>query len=181
MQTISAILGELTTVCSKVSKEQYQNLVEIFKEDKTFYFSGEGRSGLIGKAIAMRLMHGGKKVYVIGETITPAITENDVLIILSGSGKTAHSTHVGQSAAKVGASVFLVTTNREALENEWVQYGLLIPAATKYRLPDEPETIQPLGNQFDQSAHLILDAAIIDSLHSSSMPEEMRKKHSNLE
>lgn len=181
MQTISTILEELTTVCSHISKKQFERLVEIFQEDRTFYFSGEGRSGLMAKAIAMRLMHGGKKVHVIGETTTPAIVENDVLIILSGSGKTAQTVHIGQSAAKAGASVFLVTTNREALESPWVQDGLLIPAATKHRLPDEPNTIQPLGNQFDQSAHIVLDAAIIDSLQSASLQEEMKKKHSNLE
>jgi len=34
---------------------------------------GVGRSGLIGRAFAMRLMHLGFEVYVLGETITPAV------------------------------------------------------------------------------------------------------------
>ncbi|WP_078382058.1 6-phospho-3-hexuloisomerase [Sutcliffiella halmapala] len=181
MNTISTILDELRTVCSQVSEEEYSALVQLLQEDRTFYFAGEGRSGLVAKAIAMRLMHGGKRVFVIGETTTPAIGSSDVLIVLSGSGKTAQTVHIGESAFKVGAHVFLVTTNRDALSSTWCSGGLLIPAATKHRLPSEPSTIQPLGNQFDQSAHILLDAAIIDSLQSSSLQEEMKKIHLNLE
>lgn len=181
MKTISTILEELSAVCSNVSSKQYEELIKLLKQDRTFYFAGEGRSGLVAKAIAMRLMHGGKRVHVIGETTTPAIKASDVLIILSGSGKTMQTVHVGESAAKAGAEVFLVTTNQEALSHDWCHAGLRIPAATKHRLPEEPATIQPLGNQFDQSAHIILDAAIIDSLQSDHLQDEMKKKHSNLE
>ncbi len=38
---------------------------------KRIYVMGAGRSGLIAKAFAMRLMHLGMHSYVVGETITP--------------------------------------------------------------------------------------------------------------
>src|SRR5699024_1047046 len=151
----------------------------LLKQDCTIYFAGEGRSGLVAKAIAMRLMHAGKKVYVAGETITPAIEADDVLILLSGSGKTNQVVHLGNQASECGAHVFLVTTNKQALEQDWCKEGLHIRAATKYRLPNEPDTIQPLGNQFDQSAHIILDATVIDSLEETE--QNMKDTHSNLE
>jgi len=178
MNSISSVLQEMTEVCSNINDSEYSKLVETFGENKRFFFTGEGRSGLIAKAIAMRLMHSGKTVFVLGETTTPAITESDVLIVLSGSGKTANTLNVLESASKAGAEIFLVTTNSEMLAS---YRGLLIKAATKYRLPGEPKTIQPLGNQFDQSAHLILDAAIIDSLDTEQSNDTMKNKHSNLE
>ena len=164
LNVISTILDELRSVCNNISKDEYESLVSLFNGNHTFYFAGEGRSGLVAKAIAMRLMHAGKKVYVVGETITPAIERNDVLILVSGSGETNQIAHLGKLASKKGAYVFLVTSNKNAINQQWCMNGLHIPAATKRRLPDEPKTIQPLGNQFDQSAHIILDAAVIESL-----------------
>ncbi|WP_174729088.1 6-phospho-3-hexuloisomerase [Mesobacillus harenae] len=182
METISTVLNEMLAVCKKVEQKQYASFVELLKENKRFFFTGEGRSGFVAKAIAMRLMHSGKSVHVVGETTTPAIKENDILVVLSGSAKTAQTVNVSESASKAGATVFLITTNKEVLDHEgWVSGGLLIPAATKYRLPNEPNTIQPLGNQFDQAAHLIMDAAIIDSLAAEKSNEELRKQHANLE
>lgn len=178
MNTVSMILGEMTDVCTNINGDEYDKLIDLFKQKKRFFFSGEGRSGLIAKAIAMRLMHSGQTVFVIGETTTPAIEKLDVLVVISGSGKTASTLNVLESASQVGAHVFLVTTNAEVLDT---YEGLLIPAATKYRLEGEPKTIQPLGNQFDQAAHLLLDAAIIDSLDNQLSNEAMKKKHSNLE
>lgn len=181
MNTISTILKEMQTVCMDVSPEEYDSLVHLLKEDSRFFFTGEGRSGFVAKAIAMRLMHSGKTVYVVGETTTPAIRESDILIVLSGSGKTAQALNISESAHHAGAIVFMITTNAEALQLPFISGGVRLPAATKYRLEGEPETIQPLGNQFDQSAHLVMDAAIIDSLAEGKTNEELRKKHSNLE
>jgi D-arabinose 5-phosphate isomerase GutQ len=42
----------------------------------------------MGRAFAMRLMHLGATSFVVGETITPSIQENDVFVAISGSGKT---------------------------------------------------------------------------------------------
>ena len=39
------------------------------------FIMGLGRSGLVAKAFGMRLMHLGLKVYIVGDTITPAITD----------------------------------------------------------------------------------------------------------
>ncbi len=181
LNIITTILDELQAVCQNISEVEYEELVALLQEDRTFYFAGEGRSGLVAKAIAMRLMHTGKEVFVIGETITPAIEKEDILIMLSGSGKTNQVIHLGEKAAECGADVFLVTTNKKALNYPWCTNGLYIPAATKYRLPEEPATIQPLGNQYDQSAHIILDAAIIDSLQVMNRHENMMDKHTNLE
>ena len=178
MKTVRTILTEMLAIMQNIDSQQYSNLVSVFSKDHRFFFSGEGRSGLIGKAIAMRLMHSGKAVFVIGETTTPAICQGDQLVVLSGSAKTASTLHIIASAKKVGAKVFLITTNQEALQTT---AGLCLPAATKYRLPEEPKTIQPLGNQFDQAAHLLLDAAIIDSLSELQTNEALTRKHANLE
>lgn len=181
METPFNVLKEMERVVSRVDTEQYRNLVQLLLQDSRFFVFGEGRSGLIGKAIAMRLMHCGKEVYVVGETITPAIQAGDVLLIISGSGNSIQMEGLCQSAARHGARISLVTTNVSKLQEEWCTSGLIIPAATKNRTEGEPSTVQPLGNQFDQAVHLILDAAIVDGPYRTQSHSSLRKQHTNLE
>lgn len=184
MKTIlQTICQEIETVISRIKEEEALALAEELKKAKRIFVYGEGRSGLIGKAFAMRLMHGGFRVYVVGETITPGIGKDDLLVAISGSGSTSMIYHFAFKAKEQGAKVFLVTTNRESKIAAISNNVLVIPAATKYRRAGEPATIQPLGNQFDQSVHLVLDGIIIHSLqeNNNDLHEEMRKHHTNLE
>ena len=72
--------------------------------------AGEGRSGFSAKGFAMRLMHLGYTVYVVGETITPAIKEGDILIGVSGSGKSISVVDAARKAKEKNASVIAVTS-----------------------------------------------------------------------
>ena len=72
-----------------------------------------------------------------------------------------------------------MTTNKQSKIAAVADKILRIPAATKYRKEEEPDTIQPLGNQFDQTVHLVLDAIIIGILSMNN--DEMRERHTNLE
>ncbi|MGX9933322.1 hypothetical protein ACW0KB_19080 [Virgibacillus salarius] len=50
-------------------------------------------------------------------------------------------------------------------------------------MPPEPSTIQPLGSQFDQPAHLLLDAVIAYILQHlpKDQIKELNQRHANLE
>ncbi|UXH46377.1 6-phospho-3-hexuloisomerase [Rossellomorea vietnamensis] len=178
---ITTVAGEITEVLSKVKEEEAIHLSGQLKKAKRIFVYGEGRSGLMGKAFAMRLMHGGFPVYVIGETITPSMAKGDLLIAISGSGSTGAIVQFATKAKEIGAGVFLVSTNRESKLASISDGILVIPAATKFRRAEEPETIQPLGNQFDQSVHLVLDAVIIGTLGDGDTNETMAKRHANIE
>lgn len=181
---IKTVVEEITSVLTNVHEEEAIQLSMHLKEAKRIFVYGEGRSGLMGKAFAMRLMHGGFPVFVIGETVTPSIAENDLLVAISGSGSTGAILQYASKSKELGAKVFLVTTNRNSKIASICDGILVIPAATKYRRPDEPETIQPLGNQFDQAVHLVLDAIIIGTLKTANQDstyDEMTKRHTNLE
>lgn len=182
--TIEKVAEEVSLVLSSISEKEALDLSDRIKAANRIFVYGEGRSGLMGKAFAMRLMHGGFSVYVIGETITPSIESDDLLITISGSGSTSSILQFASQAKNTGAEIFLVTTNKESKIAEICSGVLIIPAATKYRRATEPPTIQPLGNQFDQSVHLVLDAIIIATLKKgdqSSSHEEMKNRHANLE
>lgn len=175
--------NEVAAVLNRVSEIEFTAFGEAIKGASRIFVAGEGRSGLMGKAFAMRLMHAGYSAFVVGETITPSIGADDVLVAISGSGTTEIVHLYANQAKKVGASVVLITTNRNSKIAEYSDLTLRIPAATKLRLEDEPPTIQPLGNQFDQSLHMLLDAVIIGILNETDEDsfQEMTRRHSNLQ
>ncbi|NGP44834.1 6-phospho-3-hexuloisomerase [Bacillaceae bacterium SIJ1] len=181
-ETMKTVANEVLTVVERVSEHEAEAVAHALLESNRIFVSGEGRSGLVGKTFAMRLMHGGFPVFVIGETITPSVAEGDLFLAISGSGSTGSIVSQAEKAKRAGSRVVAVTTNGTSPLAQLAEHVLEIPAATKYRRKEEPPTIQPLGNQFDQSLHLVLDAIIIYALEKSKMDHEtMTKRHANTE
>jgi 6-phospho-3-hexuloisomerase len=181
-KTVETVVKEVDQVLkSSLEGNDFDELAERIKNAKRLFIAGEGRSGLVGKMIAMRLMHGGYEVYVTGETITPSITDGDLLMVLSGSGKTGNLVAMAETAGKTGAQIVSFTTDSTSPAAEKSDQVITIPAATKYRRAEEPKTIQPLGNQFDQSLHLLLDAFIIYLEGSNGEHSDWKNRHANLE
>ncbi|MEH7117279.1 6-phospho-3-hexuloisomerase [Neobacillus vireti] len=179
---MSTILKEIETVLSQVVEEQLQELTEELQKAKRIFIIGEGRSGLMAKSFAMRLMHLGATVYVVGETITPAIGEGDLLVAVSGSGTTKSVVWTAEKTQSLGCPVIAVTTNPESALATAATRILHVPAATKYRRENELKTIQPLGSLFDQCVHLLFDTICLQYSELRSMSNnDAFALHSNLE
>lgn len=181
---IDTVSSEIQDVLTNVREEEAIALSELMAQAKRIFVFGEGRSGFMAKAFAMRLMHGGYTVYVVGETVTPSIRKDDLLIIVSGSGSSAMITSLVETIEKVEAQLGLVTTNAQSSVAKKSDSVVIVPAVTKQLQNNGATSIQPLGNQFDQSVHLLLDSIIIYTLEQSTDSvsyENMKKQHSNME
>ncbi|XKH50499.1 SIS domain-containing protein [Chryseomicrobium palamuruense] len=179
---VSNVLEEIAHVVKHTNIKDFTEMEKYIQKGRRLFLYGEGRSGLMVKAFGMRLMHAGYTVFIIGETTTPSIGEGDVLLILSGSGESTASRHIAETSKKSGATPLLVTANPELQSNLLYTHVALIPAATKHRLAHEPDTIQPLGNQFDQSAHLLLDSLVIYLNRSNEhfTNDALKNQHTNI-
>jgi 6-phospho-3-hexuloisomerase len=179
---LTTVLTEIGGVASKVDRDQLTALVDLVVAAPRVFVAGEGRSGLMGKAFAMRLMHLGLTVYAMGETITPAVHAGDLVIVISGSGTTSGAVRVAETARKAGAAVHAVTTDPTSSLAEASDALLVLPAATKYRRVDEAPTIQPLSSLFDQITHIALDVACLEVARRRGIDNEQAvKSHSNTE
>ncbi|TCP22125.1 6-phospho-3-hexuloisomerase [Scopulibacillus darangshiensis] len=182
MMAIQTIISEIQTVLQKVDEEAIRRFAENLAAGKRIFVIGEGRSGLMAKSFAMRLMHLGAVVFVVGETITPSIQKNDILVAVSGSGKTKQVVWTAEKAKELGSYIIGVTTNPESPLGQKVDEMVHVSAATKYRSDGEAESIQPLGSLFDQCVHVLFDTIC---LHYASLTENGNdaafKRHSNLE
>ncbi len=140
-----------------------------------------GRSGLVLRMAAMRLMHLGLSVHVVGETTTPAIRAGDLLLAMSGSGTTPSVVRTAQDARRVGARVAAVTIAAGSPLSEAANLVVIIPAATKHNLSGTSST-QYGGTLFEQSSFLAFDALFqLLRERSGQAAEELWSRHANLE
>ena len=157
------------------------------------YVMGAGRSGLVAKAFAMRLMHLGFLSYVVGETITPAMTKGDMLIVFSGSGKTRTVLDIAETAKQQDGRVCLITASPRSPLGDKADCIVLIPdfrkAAAGEKLTFASRSITgddalfaPLGTLFETLSWVFCDAIVsvlIDLLQTSAA--EMQESHANIE
>jgi len=192
LQEISSFISELSTAINLDQVEKMVGLlIEAWSWGKIVLIVGAGRSGLVGRAFAMRLMHLGFRTYVVGETITPAIGTNDVLIAISGSGTTGIVVAAAEAAKRVGAKVIAITSFTESPLAKLSDHVVVVPGRTKTvsetdyfsrQILGIHEPLAPLGTLFEVSAMVLLDSVIVELMHRLGKSEkELRSRHAILE
>ena len=180
---ISQILDELGETVGHVCNDAAEKLADAILAAETIFVAGAGRSGLAMKSFAMRLMHMGFDTYVVGETVTPSITDKDVLLIGSGSGSTSSLVVSANRADAIGATICLITIDENSPIGKLAEVILTIPAPSpKVNRDLGFRSVQPMGSLFEQSLLLTLDAIVLLLMEKTGKtPELMFTRHANLE
>lgn len=181
-QVQKEISEEISNTLAQIDSESIEELLsEIKKADKVF-FVGVGRVLLSLKAVAKRLAHLGIKTYVVGQITEPAITENDLLIVGSGSGESAFPLIIAKKAKHYNARVAHIGANPNCSMKEYSDHFVRIPVSTKLQLPNEIPSVQPMTSLFEQSLLLLGDilALMLIRENNIDMPS-LWKYHANLE
>jgi 6-phospho-3-hexuloisomerase len=153
-------------------------LTQMLDNAKRIFISGAGRSRLVGNFFAMRLVHGGYDVSVVGEIVTPSIKNGDLLIIISGSGETEQLIAFTKSAKKVGANIVLISAKSDSTIGDMADAVFQVGRSELYG----KVLGMPMGTVFELSTLLFLEATISHIIHEKGIPEEvMRERHANLE
>lgn len=179
---IDTVLSEISGVLAGVDRAELNALAQQLGTADHVLVAGEGRSGLMAKAFAMRLMHLGVTVHVVGETTTPAVSATDTVVAVSGSGTTAGTVRVAERALELGANLHVITTDPASPLARLTDSVLTVPAATKHRRPGEAMTVQPLSSLFDQATHVVFDVVCLAiAEHRGVDNTAARAAHSNTE
>lgn len=147
----------------------------------TIFLVGAGRSGFVAKAFAMRLMHLGYYVYVIGETITPWINDGDIIITVSKSGKSNSITEIiGDS--ELDNVKFLSICGSEDCELAGISDAKIIIESLPQKCIDLEDDLGPLelilmGCAFEISAFIILDALVCELMQNLNLREKDLKDY----
>ncbi len=166
-------------------------LVRVYKESKKVLVMGAGRSGLVGKAFAMRLLHLGFNSYVLGETIVPSVREGDLVVAISGSGRTQLIVTAAETAKKVNARVAAITTYRDSPLARIADVVVRVPGRAKMSRMEDffarqilgiHEPLAPLGTLFEDTAMVFLDGVIYALMVRLGINEDyMKEIHANIE
>lgn len=179
----SQILAELTSTLSLIDEKPGQALIDSIVNAERIFVAGSGRSGLIMRGFAMRLMHLEFETHVVGHVTTPAIRAGDLLIIGSGSGATASLRTFAHTAQEQGARIALITAVDNSPLSKMADQVLIISAPTpKAEVVPDTSSIQPMASLFEQTMLVLLDALsllIMDQLNLSDA--NAFSWHANLE
>jgi 6-phospho-3-hexuloisomerase len=153
-------LEDLKRVLERVSAREMKAFArEILHADRIFV-TGLGRTGLMARGFAMRLMHLGRRVYHVGDVITPSIGRGDLLVIGSRTGRSKVLGHYISIARKAKARVAVVTAARTS------------PAGRRL----------PLGSLFEQAFLVVLDQIILDLMDALHLGErDLKGLHTTFE
>ena len=181
-EILADITEELSRTFEALDEAELAELEHCVLAANRIFVAAAGRSLLAIRGFAMRLMHFGFTVYVVGETVTPAIQPGDLLVVASGSGSTATLVVMAEKARKAGADVALITTRPESPLGKLADHIVHLEAFTA-KLPDSGiSSVQLGGNTFEQGVLIVGDAIIIHIAGSSAEKNaELMSRHANLE
>jgi len=172
------ILDKITGILEATEESYDEKLTAMLDEAGRIFIAGAGRSKLVGNFFAMRLVHGGYNVNVVGEIVTPSIKQGDLLIIISGSGETEQLIAFTKSAKKMGAKIMLISSKATSTIGDMSDGVFQIGREDLYG----KVVGMPMGTVFELSTLLFLESTISHIIHEKGIPEEiMRERHANLE
>lgn len=175
------LLTEQKAALDALASDQVDAALDHIQRARRIFTTGAGRSGLAMRMAAMRLMHLGLSVYVVGETTTPAIGPGDLLIAASASGTTASVLHAAQVASRSGAAVLTLTTATDSPLASLSTAILHIPAASKADTAGRASQ-QYAGSLFEQAVLLTTDTLFHMLWKSGTQSaEDLLHRHANLE
>lgn len=160
-ERIEAILDENRRLLKSLDKEAVAAFVRRILTARKVFFSAQGRSGFILRSFCMRLMHLGTQAHVCGETVTPALGREDLLVVLSGSGETPSTLEAVRSAKQRGTYTFGVLGNLDSSIGSLVDGCIHLPGTTKLCRESEPQSLQMAGSLFEQSSFLLFEAIVL--------------------
>ncbi len=188
---IEEIIDNVKTASEELDKKRVKEMLKLLTSCDNVFLLGLGRSGLVARAFAMRLMHLGIGVYVVGETITPAIGNNDCLLAISGSGETSYIISTAQTAKKRGAKITAVTSYVDSTLGKISDLVIHIKGRTKIdseknyirrQINGKHQSLSPLGTLFEVTTLIFLDGVIAQLMVDLGKTEEdLKQRHTVLE
>jgi Predicted sugar phosphate isomerase involved in capsule formation len=191
LEIATFILRALDTIKLDEIEKFVKTIEEIYRANKKILVVGVGRSGLVGRAFAMRLRHLGVRSYVVGETITPSVEEGDLLVAISGSGSTQIVVAAAEAAKRMKAKVAAITTYYDSPLGRLADLVVFVPGRTKLASMDDyfarqilgiHEPLSPLGTLFEDASMVVLDAVVAELMKRLGTNEsELARRHANIE
>jgi 6-phospho-3-hexuloisomerase len=166
------ILKNIERALESIDPKLIDHAVDMLSSTNQVFVYGSGRSGLVGKFFAMRLVQLGIVAYFIGETITPVVNKDDVVVLISNTGKTQSTLLVGSIVKRVGAKIMAVTSSPNSPLSKHADLTFIIGCKK------DRGDLAPLGTLFEDASVVFLDSLVSSLMKKLNQSEEdMRRRH----
>lgn len=179
-QIVDATLENINSARENLDEDALNEFEETILMSDRVFLIGEGRSGLVAKTFARRLTQLGLRTYVVGETTSSSIHENDCLVVISGSGETNTVVSAAGIAKSKGSKVLVMTSFPESTVGNVADCCVFVKGRVNQEEDDENylrrqiqgnyTSLNPLGVAFEVSAMVFLDAIVIELIEMLSNP-----------
>ncbi|MWP60988.1 6-phospho-3-hexuloisomerase [Gilliamella sp. Pas-s25] len=174
------IIDELNRSVKTLTEQNITNLIQKIQQHNRIFVYGTGRSGLMLKALAMRLMQLGLNAFVVGETTTPSTKQGDLLIVASASGETNSVNMIAESALKQTIDLAIICASPNSTLAKIQTPDIILQSGNKYSTSQISQ--QPLGSLFEQMLLVIFDTVILTmSNQQKGSNDDMAHRHASLE
>ena len=177
--TLKEISDNLINVSSLIKEGDLKKFIHVITDSTRIFVYGAGRSGFIGRCFAQRLMHLGFDSCFISDAVTRRYTNQDCVILISGSGRTVSTNALADEAKTIGGKIVLITSNPKC--NIAKMVDLVIDLKSKTKISKE-KSLAPYTSLFDSATLAFSDAiarVIMDEQDISE--EEIDSRHASLE
>jgi 6-phospho-3-hexuloisomerase len=168
-------IGErVTAALERIDPASIRHAVEILVRASQIFVYGAGRSGIIGRAFAMRLVQAGLRAYVIGESVTPIVGRTDAVFILSGQGESFSSIQTANIVRREGAELIVLTSR----PGSKIAHTATLLLAVEFDEDAVRPHYAPLGTLFESASLRLTDGLIAELIRMRGETEEsMRRRH----
>ena len=186
------IMNNLKANVEHLKKDKYfkytQKFIELVHDGivnkRKFFLLASGRSAFILQCFATRLVHFNAEVYVVTNLGSiPALTDEDILIILSGSGTTEIVVSLLKNYVNTVKpyGIVSITSHPESIIGRISEITIKLKGRTKRDKPD-PQDDQAIltteGTQFEIAAFVYLDSIIAElAVRMGKTNEDLLKRH----
>ena len=187
-KTMEEMASNAIEISKNLSDRDAKIMEDLLLNAGKIYTIGVGHSGLIGKILAMKLMHLGFASYVVGDVITPGLKEGDVVVAISQSGETTSVVALSKKAKKLGGKVIAITAFLQSTLGRIADCTVKIEAnASSKKFP----TLSVLGDEehanlsgalFGINTFFFFYGLICDLVvRTKQTPSEIDSRHANIE
>ena len=176
------VLSELGGVFKRIDEETPRRMTTTILQARRIACHGVGREGLMMRALAMRLMHLGFDVNVVGEVTAPPLNAGDLLIASAGPGDLPTVSALMTVARSAGARIMLITAQPSSKAAQIADDVIVLPAQTMADDGEGSSSLLPMGSVFEIAMLLFFDLiALMLRDQTDQTADQMRRRHTNLE
>ncbi len=168
------ILSEVKESLDRIDPSISEAVCNAIINARAIFVYGVGRSGLVGKAFCVRLVQMGLDVHFVGDTTTPIVRKDDLLLVLSNTGETMSAAQTANIVGRIGATVITLTSNQHSKLGR--ASNIIVEIQTTKN--EERRKLAPLGTLFEAASLIYLDSLVPMLMSKLDQTEaSMRKRH----